>query len=107
MCIRDSGLDGPSKQMDAQMQSERGERRTFRQRRHQAEASALPNGAIILEGTAKLIWGHSARTVTAAGYGAAEPRPEGMVTVLTPPTSLKALSNGYRPKLHGSAKIKA
>ena len=100
-----AGFDGPSKQMDAQMHRERGEARTFRQKRHKNPANTLPNGAIILDGTAKLIWDDVARHVGAGGYGAAEPRPEGMVTVLTPPTSLKALSNGYRPKLHGSAKI--
>lgn len=102
-----AGLKGPSKDMDTKMQAERGEPRTFRQRHHQGEASALPNGTIIFDGTAKLIWGDQARPVFAGGYAKPEPRPKGRVTVLTPPTSVQALSNGYRPVLHGTAQIEA
>ena len=100
-----AGLTGPSKDMDAKMQAERGEPRSFRQRRHHSEANTLPNGTIIFQGTPKLIWGDWARPVYAEGYGKPETRPIGKVTVLTPPTSIQALSNGYRPVLHETARI--
>jgi len=102
-----AGLTGTSKDMDAKMQAERGEPRTFRQRRHQSKAETLPNGAIIFDGIAKLICGDHVRSVSAGGYGKPETRPKGRIIVLTPPTSIKALSNGYRPLLHDTAQIDA
>lgn len=102
-----AGLTGSSKDMDAQMHTERGEARTFSQIRHQMPATSLPNGAVILDKTPQLIWDDAARPISAKGYGTPLPRPRGTVTVLTPPTSLNALKNGYTPVLHKTAKIDA
>ncbi len=95
-----AGLNGTAREMDAQMHTERAEARTFRQKRHQIQADSLPDGAVIFEGVPKLVWGNAVLPVKTDGYGAPEPRPNGEVTVLTPPTSLAALKGGYRPDLH-------
>ena len=98
-----AGLRGASKDMDAKMHTERAEARSFRQRRHQADVSTLPDGAIYLDSQPKLVWGDAVLPIAPCGYGTRELPPSGTVTVLTPPTSLAALRAGYRPRLHPSA----
>ncbi len=83
-----------------------GERRSGRAKRlHPLRAEALPDGAMIalapgewlaLKDGAALLW-------SPAGYVARQPRPAGEVQVLTPPATLAALANGYRPLWHQSA----
>ncbi len=97
-----AGFTGTAGEMDAALHAERAIPRTFGQRRHSANVESLPDGAIFLDGGAKLVWRGTAYPVSAGGYGAAEVLPEGDVTVLTPETSLKALRGGYRPVLHPS-----
>ncbi len=79
-----------------------GQRRDGRvQRTHRLPAEVLPDGAMIrddarffaLTGNAALLW-------SPAGYAGETTRPTGMVTVLTPPASLAALAQGYRPLWH-------
>jgi hypothetical protein len=81
------------------------ERRDGRAKRlHRLPAETLPDGAMIADGDrclalragAALLW-------SPAGYVGELPRPTGMVSVLTPPASLAALSRGYRPLWHPSA----
>ncbi len=98
-----AGVTGRAAEMDEQLHRERAIPRLFGQRRMDARAEDLPDGAIILAGGPKLVLGDAARPVGAAGYGARETRPDGIVKVLTPPTSLAALRGGYRPVLHKSA----
>ncbi|NNE82274.1 MAG: hypothetical protein HKN18_18540 [Silicimonas sp.] len=97
-----AGLTGSAKAMDDQLHGERAVPRKFDQRRHSASAASLPDGAIIFDKVPKLVKGQFVYPVTPSRYGPADARPSGMVTVLTPPTSLAALSSGYRPILHGS-----
>ncbi|NNE88453.1 MAG: hypothetical protein HKN27_10290 [Silicimonas sp.] len=93
-------LSGPAKDMDTQMHKERAHLRRFAQRRHQFDIATVPDGAVILEKWPMLLWQGTLRPVTPEGYQQPLPKPKGIVTVLTPPTSLKALRTGYRPKLH-------
>lgn len=83
-----------------------GERRLGRQKRlHQLPLEGLPDGAMIaaghgeflaLRGGAALLWSPS-------GYVERRPRPAGAVAVVTPPSSLASLVNGYQPLWHPSA----
>ncbi len=98
-----AGLTGSSKKMDARMHAERAVAGRFEQRRHRAEASTLPDGAIYLDGLPKLVLSDGVLAVGPGRYGAREKRPMSEVTVLTPPTSLAALRGGYVPRLHASA----
>ena len=99
----DPGLSAPA--IDAALHSARVDSRTRRQIRHDAPLSRLPDGAFILQdGTAHLVSGGRLWPLVGSGYGAARPRPRGIVTVLTPKPTLKALQEGYRPVLHPSAK---
>ena len=99
-----AGLTGSSKEMDAAMHTERARPRSFAQRRHKAQLHDLPDGAILLEDVPKLLFNGALRPVRPGGYGAPEdlgaPR---SITLLTPPTSLRALASGYAPQLHPSA----
>jgi hypothetical protein len=83
-----------------------GERRTGHAKQvHQRGAASLPDGAIYVLDDRKfaahkqdsaLIWSRS-------GYIQRIARPTGLISVLTPPTTLAALANGYQPVWHSSA----
>lgn len=92
----------PAPEMDAELHAERAVARTSRHRRHKGLAETLPDGTIIWDGAPKLVWKDWLRPVTPGGYGPAEPRISGPVTVLTPPLSQEALGNGYGPEMHPS-----
>jgi len=80
-------------------------RRTRQQIRHTADGPSLPNGAFCVhDGAPHLVWGKTILRYTPAGYDAAQPRPAGNVTVLTPACTNATLSAGYTPSLHPSAK---
>lgn len=71
---------------------------------HHLPADDLPDGAMIADGARWLaIRGGNALVWSPCGYRAPEPRPTGIVPVLTPPASLAALAHGYRPLWHPSA----
>lgn len=82
-----------------------GQRRNGRDKRiHHRAGASLPDGAMIADGPRRLaIRGDRALVWTPDGYAAHEPRPMGIVAVLTPPASLAALAHGYRPLWHPSA----
>jgi hypothetical protein len=89
--------------LDARLDAERRDGRD--KRLHALPIDDLPDGAMFAVGDgAFALRGDAALPWSFAGYGAREPRPRGvMVSVLTPPTSLRALANGYAPQWHPSA----
>lgn len=74
---------------------------------HRADVDTLPTGAVILgpDGAAPhLVTERHLQPFGFGGWGAPIPRPTGrVVEVVTPPTSVLALANGFRPTLHVSA----
>jgi hypothetical protein len=94
-----AGFQGPAAEMDARLHGERAVPRIFGQRRHEALAEHLPDGAILFDGEAKLVRGDAIYPVSPQGYGAAERRIVGSVVVLTPPSSVEALRSGYAPEI--------
>ncbi len=76
--------------------------------RHRAELATLPVGAVVcFPGTdgPMLFTGTHLQPFRFSGWGDPIDLPDGPVDVLTPPTSLAALHNGFEPVLHASAKI--
>ncbi|WP_372887695.1 hypothetical protein [Shimia sp.] len=95
-----AGHQGSIKDFDARLHAERALSGRFGQRRHQAEIATLPEGAFLLDrNTPALLWQGALHRFSPAGYGAPRPRPTGRVTVLTPQTTLRALTNGYAPRV--------
>ncbi|MCG6883386.1 MAG: hypothetical protein LJE62_06490 [Silicimonas sp.] len=92
-------ITGAAAEMDAVLHDERAVPRRFFQRRDRAEAGDLPDGTIVFDGVPWLIWGDTMREVRPEGYGPSLPRVAGEVTVLTPPTTRRALSGGYVPEV--------
>ncbi|HUF92358.1 MAG TPA: hypothetical protein VMR23_08280 [Candidatus Limnocylindria bacterium] len=73
-------------------------------RTHRARAGALPDGVCLdLEGAAWLLWQGAVHRWSAARYVARRRPPRGVVTVLTPPSTVAAIAAGYRPHVHPSA----
>jgi hypothetical protein len=63
----------------------------------------LPEGAMVQQGSESYLIGQGrALKWSAAGYRQAEHALQGAM-LLTPPSTLRALTAGYRPVLHGSA----
>jgi len=99
-----TGSDAPprAKEMDRALHKERILRRARRQQRWRGELSDLPDGTFIdWEGTPYLVLDRHLLRWTHGGYTGATPRPtQGEVIVVTPPTSVATLANGFRPRLH-------
>ena len=76
-----------------------------RKRLHERRIDRLPDGAMIARnGNAFAVRGERLLRWTSTGYDASERRPRnGIVTVLTPPATLRVLSAGYAPHWHPSA----
>ena len=76
-------------------------------RLHRAPASALPDGAFVLEEEDPwLVRGGELRRWTPTGYAERRPRPDGRTLLLTPPTLVEVLRAGWSsdvPLLHPSA----
>lgn len=97
-------VDPPTaRAMDAALDAERRQGRA--KRSHPARIDDLPDGAFYAEGGAAFaIRGDRVLPWSFAGYGAPRARPrETLVAMLTPPTSARALANGYAPLWHPSA----
>jgi len=92
-------------EMDAQLHPERVDRATKRQRTTQARAGDLPDGVMIRrEGRLWLLAGGQLLEWSFAGYADRSPVPgPELAEVLTPPSSVAVLAQGYRPLLHPSA----
>ncbi|HEX6762055.1 MAG TPA: hypothetical protein VF094_04570 [Gaiellaceae bacterium] len=93
--------------VDLQLHGERLDPRTRGQRRHAAAFEELPGGAFVaLGGEAWLVRGAELLRWTPAGYTERRPRPRGRAEVLTPPSLLAVLREGWHgcvPLLHPSA----
>lgn len=86
-------------EMDAVLHAERLDGRS--QRRHLASAAEVPPGAFVLvQDMPHLVMEHGLLPYTPTGYGSPCDKPEGHLTVLTPPSLCRALRHGYRPLLH-------
>jgi hypothetical protein len=91
-------------EMDERLHAERLDGRA--KRLHRRKIDDLPDGAFIaLEEGAFAVRGASLLRWTPKGYDARKRRPHGaMVDVLTPPTILAVLTEGYQPHWHPSTK---
>ena len=88
-------------QLDRRLHGERLYRGTHRRRLHELPWSQLPTGAFVLADVGPALVDDDAIVPwTTAGYGPARSRPRtGRVATITPPTTLRALRNGYRPQV--------
>jgi hypothetical protein len=94
--------------IDAQLQAERLEPGTRRQRQHLASFVSLPDGAFVaLDGAPFLVLAGRLLRWTPAGYEGPVRRPAtGEAVVLTPPSLVRVLASGWGPDvplLHTSA----
>ncbi|MBA3605472.1 MAG: hypothetical protein H0W46_05765 [Acidimicrobiia bacterium] len=107
------GAPGPllASELDRRLAGERLRRgrgldRASDRRLWSAAVRSLPSGTVVVPtgGHPHLLLDHELRPFTFVGWGAPAPRPpSGKITVLTPPTSVLALANGFTPVLHASA----
>ena len=92
-----------AKEMDAVLHQERLERGKKRLHRLPVPLAELPDGAMVQAGVKSfLILQGRALQWSMAGYRVAD-NAIGDAMLLTPPSTLRAISAGYRPLLHGSA----
>lgn len=100
--LGDPALDRAPK-LDARLDAER--RTGHAKRLHVMNIDALPDGAMFAEGErAFAVKGDAVLEWSFGGYVGKRARPVGLeAQVLTPPTSLLALRNGYAPEWHSSA----
>jgi hypothetical protein len=86
--------------MDRQLHAERLDRKT--QARHREPWRDLPIGAfVVLDGTPALVLDDRLIPWSSGGYGAPFDRPaRGDATMLTPPSTISLLEQGYRPVIH-------
>ena len=101
-------LSGPGKirtsTLDAALHAERltpqRAKRTF-----EASLGGLPDGTfVVLDAAAWLIWNGRVHRWSPGSYDTVRPlQPAGTAQVLTPPSIVRALSAGYRPRVHPSA----
>ena len=95
-------------QMDAVLHAERltevYRMKDRKKRTYTAVLPTLPNGSFILrQERPYLVWQDALLPWTPAGYEAPMSRPrDGAVVVLTPPSTVAALAQGYVPHLHES-----
>jgi hypothetical protein len=96
--------DVRAREMDAVLHRERLERGKKRLHPLPMPLKQLPDGAMVQQGEESfLILQGRALRWSMAGYGSVE-GPIDDATMLTPPSTLRALSAGYRPVLHPSAR---
>jgi hypothetical protein len=76
--------------------------RGYSNKRHVMSGRTLPDATMIaMDGKAYAVAGHGLRPWSFEGFGPVEhPRPNGDVSVLTPPAIIAVLSAGYRPVWH-------
>lgn len=103
-----TGLDTPvplAKEMDRRLHGERLVRGTRRRRLHRSTWRALPTGTFVVrDGQPVLVLDDAIVPWTVEGYGRAEARPaRGPVEVVTPPSTVAALTAGYRPQIDAGA----
>jgi hypothetical protein len=100
---RGTGLPADAPAMDRALHAARVTR-DRRQVRHNAALPSLPEGTFILwGGQPHLVRGDHLHPYAPAAYLSPLPRPEGIVTVLTPAPMVATLAAGYPPLVHPSA----
>ena len=93
-----------AREIDAVLHGERLSGRGKRMHSLPAPLDQLPDGAMVQDGNESyLILQGRALLWSPGGYGEAPRMLESVAMVLTPPSTLRALSAGYRPVLHPSA----
>lgn len=95
----------PAPEIDRRLHTARVTR-TRHQITHRADLATLPDGSFVkLPGAPEPLLVLTDRLLPwrPDGYGLAQPRLGGTVTVLTPAPTVAALRNGYRPILHPTA----
>ncbi len=94
---------GRAAAMDAVLHAERLDGKA--RRTHRLAIEALPDGAMVtLNGNAFAVRGAHLLPWTPSGYAAPQPRPRSLsIEVLTPPSILGVLGQGYVPRWHPSA----
>jgi hypothetical protein len=88
-------------QLDRHLHGERLFRGTHRRRLHEQRWEEIPSGAFVFadDGPA-LVQDDAVVPWTPAGYGERRSRPRtGRVLMITPPSTARALRNGYRPQV--------
>ena len=94
-----------AKEMDHRLHGERLVRRSRRRRLHPSTWPALPTGTfVVLAGQPALVLDEAVVPWTVEGYGPKRSRPaRGPVDVVTPPSTVAALTAGYRPQIDPGA----
>jgi hypothetical protein len=103
-----AGGEVPSaKEMDRQLHRERIVRGTHRRQLHQGVWRDLPEGTFVdLDGSPWLVLSAQLAEWSREGYQGRRPRPTtGLVTVITPPSSVAVLRAGYPVQIHPSALV--
>ncbi|HET6624190.1 MAG TPA: hypothetical protein VFG70_06630 [Gaiellaceae bacterium] len=94
--------------IDARLHAERVDPDTKERRLHEASLAELPDGSFVLEdGVAYLVLGDELLRWTPAGYGQRRRRHRGPTTLITPPSLIAVLRQGWTgavPLLHSSAR---
>jgi hypothetical protein len=105
-----AGSPVPATEIDARLRAERlhpgrGLARAADRIVWSAPVAGLPDGTVVVaDGRPCLVVGDHVREFSSGGWGGATARPAGgEVGVLTPPTSVAALTHGFTPTLHPSA----
>lgn len=90
--------------IDAVLHAERLARPATK-RTHTEDIQQLPDGTYIaVDGAAWLIWNDTLLAWSPRGYLERRPRPDGVVTVLTPPSIVAVIRAGYLPIVHPTAR---
>ena len=94
-----------AKDLDRQLHGERIVRGTHRRRLHPAAWPSVPAGAFVrLDDRPALVLDEALVPWTTSGYAAPRPRPRhGRADLITPPSSVAALSGGYVPQIDPAA----
>ena len=102
---RSRGVDLPSaRDMNRQLHGERIVAGTHRRRVHELPWAGLPDGSfVIIDEVPAVVIGDRITDWTHEGYGRARARPRtGLVSVLTPPSTVAALHGGYEAQIDPS-----
>ena len=95
--------------IDGRLHAERVDAATRGQRLHAASLGVLPDGTFVLhDGRPHVVLGDTLREWSPSGYLASRERPDGRTTLITPPSLVAVLDEGWQssvPFLHPSAGI--
>ena len=88
-------------QLDRHLHGERLYRGTHRRRLHERPWREIPSGAFVFaDGGPALVQDDAVVPWTTAGYGERRERPRtGRIPMITPPSTARAIRNGYRPQV--------